>query len=136
MERRIAQGRLEDVDKYMVTAQGATKRAAALTHRLLAFSRRQTLDPRPTDVNTLIVGMTELIQRTVGPSILLKTEGASDLWPALVDGSQLENALLNLCINARDAMPDGGRITVQTANRTLMTNLLRRWRCPPGSTFA
>ena len=132
MERRIAQGRLEDVDKYMVTAQGATKRAAALTHRLLAFSRRQTLDPRPTDVNTLIVGMTELIQRTVGPSILLKTEGASDLWPALVDGSQLENALLNLCINARDAMPDGGRITVQTANRTLDDESAQALEMPAG----
>lgn len=119
MDKRIGQGRFKDVDKYMVTAQSATKRAAALTHRLLAFSRRQTLDPRPTDVNTLIVGMTELIQRTVGPGIRLKTVAAAQLWPTLVDASQLENALLNLCINARDAMPDGGRITVETANRAI-----------------
>jgi PAS domain S-box-containing protein len=113
---RITQGRLADVDRYLVTAQGATKRAAALTHRLLAFSRRQTLDPRPTDVNLLVEGMTELIQRTVGPSIVVRTQGAGELWPALVDGSQLENALLNLCINSRDAMQDGGRITIGTSN--------------------
>lgn len=116
MGTRIAQGRLTEVDKYIVTAQGAAKRAAALTHRLLAFSRRQTLDPSPTDVNALMEGMTELIQRTVGPSILVETVRATGLWPALVDASQLENSLLNLCINARDAIPDGGRITIETAN--------------------
>lgn len=132
MEKRIAQGRLKDVDKYMVTAQGATRRAAALTHRLLAFSRRQTLDPRPTDVNTLIVGMTELIQRTVGPSIRLKTLAAPDLWPALVDASQLENTLLNLCINARDAMPDGGRITVETSNRSIAVQSAQTLDLPEG----
>lgn len=132
MQKRIAQGRVKDVDKYLATAQGATKRAAALTHRLLAFSRRQTLDPRPTDVNTLIVGMTELIQRTVGPSIRLKTLVAPDLWPALVDASQLENALLNLCINARDAMPDGGSITVETANRAVAVESVRTLDIPEG----
>ncbi len=113
---RISQGRWAEVDKYITTAQGATKRAAALTHRLLAFSRRQTLDPRPTDVNLLVDDMGELIQRTVGPSITVETLGASGVWPTLVDASQLENALLNLCINARDAMPDGGRISIETAN--------------------
>ncbi|UHC85052.1 PAS domain S-box protein [Pseudomonas sp. NIBR-H-19] len=132
MPKRIAQDRFKDVDKYLATAQGATKRAAALTHRLLAFSRRQTLDPRPTDVNTLIVGMTELIQRTVGPSIRLKTLVAPDLWPALVDASQLENALLNLCINARDAMPDGGSITVETANRAVAVESVRTLDIPEG----
>ncbi|MFJ2490677.1 PAS domain S-box protein [Pseudomonas iridis] len=132
MQKRIAQGRFKDVDKYLATAQGATKRAAALTHRLLAFSRRQTLDPRPTDVNTLIVGMNELIQRTVGPSIRLKTLVAPDLWPALVDASQLENALLNLCINARDAMPDGGSITVETANRAVAVESVRTLDIPEG----
>ncbi len=132
MQKRIAQDRFKDVDKYLATAQGATKRAAALTHRLLAFSRRQTLDPRPTDVNTLIVGMTELIQRTVGPSIRLKTLVAPDLWPALVDASQLENALLNLCINARDAMPDGGSITVETANRAVAVESVRTLDIPEG----
>lgn len=132
MEKRIAQGRLNDIDKYMLIAQDAAKRATALTHRLLAFSRRQTLDPRPTEVNALIAGMTELIQRTVGPSIRLRTVAAADLWPALVDASQLENALLNLCINARDAMPDGGSITVETANRTLDAESARTREMPEG----
>ncbi len=119
MGMRIAQGRLNDIDKYMLAAQSAAKRAAALTHRLLAFSRRQTLDPRPLDVNLLVEGVTELIQRTVGPSILVETVSAPDLWPASVDASQLENAILNLCINSRDAMPDGGRIIIETANQWL-----------------
>lgn len=119
MGMRIAQGRLNDIGKYMLAAQSAAKRAAALTHRLLAFSRRQTLDPRPLDVNLLVEGMTELIQRTVGPSILVETVSAPELWPASVDASQLENAILNLCINSRDAMPDGSRIIIETANQWL-----------------
>jgi signal transduction histidine kinase len=119
MEMRLAQGRTSDVERYMLAAQGATRRAAALTHRLLAFSRRQTLDPKATNVNRLIMGMEELIRRTVGPAIELEVVGAAGLWPALVDAPQLENALLNLCINARDAMPNGGRITIETANKWL-----------------
>ncbi|WP_408146600.1 PAS domain S-box protein [Caballeronia glebae] len=114
---RLSQGRVAEVDKYVVAAQGAVRRAAALTHRLLAFSRRQTLDPKPTDVNALVSGMTDLIQRTVGPGIRVEAVGAANLWSALVDAGQLENALLNLCINARDAMPDGGNITIETANK-------------------
>jgi CheY-like chemotaxis protein len=132
MGTRIAQGRLMEVDKYMTTAQGAAKRAAALTHRLLAFSRRQTLDPRPTDVNALMEGMTELIQRTVGPGIVVETVEATGLWPALVDASQLENSLLNLCINARDAMPDGGRITIETANRLMAPEAASAHDMPEG----
>ena len=119
MQARLNQGRLGDLDRYMTVAQGATRRAAALTHRLLAFSRRQTLTPKPTDVNQLILGMEELIRRTIGPQIALEVVGAASLWPALIDPSQLENALLNLCINARDAIPDGRRITVETANKWL-----------------
>ena len=114
---RIAQGRMADVERYVAAAQGAARRAAALTHRLLAFSRRQTLAPKPTDVKQLVAGMEELIRRTVGPAVAVETVHAAGLWPSLIDGSQLENAVLNLCINARDAMPDGGRITVETANR-------------------
>ncbi len=117
IQLRVQQGRFNDVDRCMAAAQGAARRAAALTHRLLAFSRRQTLDPKPTNVDQLVTGMQELIQRTVGPGIPVEVVGASGLWPALVDPSQLENALLNLCINARDAMPDGGRITVETHNK-------------------
>ncbi|KAB1075011.1 PAS domain-containing protein [Methylobacterium soli] len=132
MHTRMQQGRLTDVDRYMTAAQGAAKRAAALTHRLLAFSRRQTLDPKPIDVNRLIAGMQELIQRTVGPAIAVETVGFSGLWPALVDPSQLENALLNLCINARDAMPDGGRITIETANKWLDARAARQHDMPEG----
>ncbi len=132
MNTRIAQGRWNDVDKYIVTAQGAAKRAAALTHRLLAFSRRQTLDPQPTDVNRLMKGMTDLIQRTVGPSIVVETIGTIGLWPTLVDASQLENALLNLCINARDAMPDGGRITIEADNQWIEGDVARMHDMPEG----
>ncbi|WP_457106224.1 CHASE domain-containing protein [Methylobacterium sp. P5_C11] len=121
IETRIGQGRLKDVAKYIAVAQGASKRAAALTHRLLAFSRRQTLAPKAVDVNRLVGGMLDLIQRTVGPSVDVQYVGASGLWLALVDPSQLENALLNLCINARDAMPGGGRITIETGNRWIDT---------------
>jgi PAS domain S-box-containing protein len=132
MNNRINQGRLKDIDKYMVAAQGATKRAAALTHRLLAFSRRQTLAPKATDVNALVEGMLDLIQRTVGPSVEVRTIGPAGLWPALVDPSQLENALLNLCINARDAMPDGGRIVIETANRWIDLQAAARQDMPGG----
>ena len=132
MNTRMSQGRLKDIEKYMVAAQGAAKRAAALTHRLLAFSRRQTLDPKPTDVNALVSGMTDLSQRPVGPAIPVETVGAAGLWPALVDPSQLENALLNLCINARDAMPDGGRITIETANRWLDRHAAQQRDMPEG----
>lgn len=132
MQNRMQQGRFNDVERYMAVAQGASKRAAALTHRLLAFSRRQTLDPKPTDVNRLVAGMQEMIQRTVGPGILVEVVGASGLWTALVDPPQLENALLNLCINARDAMPDGGRITVETANKWLDDRASRKLNMPEG----
>ncbi|MDP4027064.1 PAS domain-containing protein, partial [Methylobacterium sp. NEAU 140] len=132
MQTRIGQGRLKDVDRYMAAAQGAAQRAAALTHRLLAFSRRQTLDPRATDVNRLVAGMEELIRRTVGPAVRIETDPDPDLWPALVDPHQLENALLNLCLNARDAMPEGGRITIVTANRRLDEAAARAGDVPAG----
>nr|WP_313899361.1 PAS domain S-box protein [Methylobacterium sp. E-065] len=132
LQTRMSQGRLTEIDRYVNAAQGASKRAAALTHRLLAFSRRQTLDPKPTDVNKLIGGMEELVRRTVGPSVHIEVVGASGLWPALVDPPQLENALLNLCINARDAMPDGGRITIETANKWLDEHGAKERDLPPG----
>ncbi|ELQ09723.1 hypothetical protein A988_17697 [Pseudomonas syringae BRIP39023] len=117
--KRLAQGRVGDVDRYVSVAQGAVRRAASLTHRLLAFSRRQTLSPRVTDVNGLIHDMEELIARTVGPEIDIKVVAQNDLWPALIDHAQLESSLLNLCLNARDAMPNGGRIIIETANASL-----------------
>ncbi|WP_210530288.1 GAF domain-containing protein [Rubellimicrobium arenae] len=119
IQTRIEQGNAPATQRYLVAAQGAVRRAASLTHRLLAFSRRQTLDPKPTDVNRLVQGIEELVRRTVGPSVQLEVVGAGGLWATLVDPNQLENALLNLCINARDAMPDGGRLTIETANRWL-----------------
>jgi PAS domain S-box-containing protein len=132
IQTRLAQGRLKDVDRYINAAQGASKRAAALTHRLLAFSRRQTLDPKPTDVNRLVAGLEELIRRTVGPAVTVDVIAATGLWPALVDPPQLENALLNLCINARDAMPEGGSITIETANTALDAREARERDMPPG----
>jgi signal transduction histidine kinase/DNA-binding response OmpR family regulator len=119
LETRVSQGRLDALPRYLDAAQGAAKRAAALTQRLLAFSRRQTLDPKPTNINRLIGGMEDLIRRTVGPGIVVEVVGSAGLWPILIDQNQLENALLNLCINARDAMPDGGRLTIETANKWL-----------------
>jgi PAS domain S-box-containing protein len=116
---RIAQNRVGEVDRYIGVAQGATRRAAALTHRLLAFSRRQTLAPTAICVNAMIEGMLDMIRRTVGPGVQVEPRAERTLWAALVDQSQLENALLNLCINARDAMPAGGCITIETANRQL-----------------
>jgi len=132
LQTRLSQGRVNDLERYITAAQGAAKRAAALTHRLLAFSRRQTLDPKPTNINRLVAGMEELTRRTVGPAILVEVVAAGGLWNTLVDPNQLENALLNLCINARDAMPDGGRLTVETANRWLDVRAARERDMPPG----
>jgi len=132
MQLRIAQGRPPEIERYVSAAQGAAKRAAALTHRLLAFSRRQTLAPKPTDVKQLIAGMEDLIRRTVGPAVTVETVNAAGLWPSLIDPSQLENAILNLCINARDAMPDGGRITIESANRWMDERAARDRGLDPG----
>jgi PAS domain S-box-containing protein len=132
MQARLRQGKLADFERYLAASRDAARRAAALTHRLLAFSRRQTLDPKPTNVNKLVAGMEEMIRRTVGPSIHIEVVGASGLWMSLVDPSQLENALLNLCINARDAMPEGGRITVETANKWVDEHGARKHDMPVG----
>ncbi len=129
---RLSQGKADSVDRYITTAQEAVKRAAALTHRLLAFSRRQALEPKPTNVNRLVTGMEELIRRTVGPSIHVEVVGAGGLWSTLVDSNQLENALLNLCLNARDAMPQGGRLTIETTNRWLDARGARDLDIAPG----
>jgi PAS domain S-box-containing protein len=119
LEARLTEGRLSAVPKYIDAAQGAARRAAALTQRLLAFSRRQTLDPKVVAVNRLVGEMMDLIQRSVGPTITLEVMASEDLWPTLIDPNQLENALLNLCINGRDAMPSGGDLKITTENRTL-----------------
>jgi PAS domain S-box-containing protein len=136
LKARLAQGRMGDLDRYIMAAQGAAARAAALTHRLLAFARRQTLDPKPIAPNELIVDMAELVQRTVGPEIKVETVPAIGLWPTLCDPNQLENAILNLCINGRDAMPDGGRLTIETANIWLDERGARERDMQPGQYVA
>ncbi len=129
---RIKQGRTDDLSRYLETATSSAHRAAALTHRLLAFSRRQTLDPKPTAANQLITSMEDLIQRTVGPSIRLTAVLAPDLWATLCDPHQLENAILNLAINARDAMPHGGDLTIESRNVDLDDETAHKWEIPAG----
>ncbi|WP_199171760.1 PAS domain-containing protein [Pollutimonas nitritireducens] len=137
LEMRLEQGRLSDLDRYISGAQHSARRAAGLTQRLLAFSRRQTLAPKPTDTNRLVADMEDLIRRTVGPDIDVYIVGFEGLWPTRVDPSQLENALLNLCINARDAMsPEGGRLTVETSNTSLDERAARERSLPPGEYVA
>jgi CheY-like chemotaxis protein len=92
------------------------RRAAALTQRLLAFSRRQPLDPKPLNVNSLVTGLSELIHRTLGETVAVETVLAAGLWQVEADANELEAAILNLAVNARDAMADGGRLTIETAN--------------------
>ncbi|WP_159348075.1 PAS domain-containing protein [Roseomonas harenae] len=119
MRRRIEAGRSGELARYMDAASGAAQRAAALTHRLLAFARRQSLDSRPVDVNLLVAGMEDLLRRTLGEQIGLETLLDTALWPAHTDANQLESAILNLAINARDAMPDGGHLYIATGRETL-----------------
>ncbi|MBE2992570.1 PAS domain S-box protein [Sphingomonas sp. CFBP 13603] len=132
LQLRLARGRLDDAERFILAAQGAGRRAASLTQRLLAFSRRQTLDPKATDVNRLIVGMEDLLRRTVGPTNNIEVIGAAGLWTAMIDATQLESAILNLCINARDAMPDGGRLTIETGNKWLDDHAARERDLPAG----
>ncbi len=129
---RINQDRGQDTEKYIDAAQGAATRAASLTHRLLAFSRRQTLAPHPTDANQLIESMLDLVRRTAGPGIYVECSSHQQPWIALVDPSQLENALLNLCINARDAMPNGGSIHIAIDSQQLDEEAAQRLDLPPG----
>lgn len=116
MQRRIAAGRTGELDRYINAAMTSANRAAALTHRLLAFSRRQSLNNSAVDVNQMITSMEELLRRTIGESIELCVERSEDLKSTHTDEHQLENALLNLVINARDAMPQGGRLTISSEN--------------------
>jgi PAS domain S-box-containing protein len=132
VQHRIAEGRPADADRFLKAAMDSASRAAALTHRLLAFSRRQTLDPRPIEVNRLIGGMEELIRRTMGPNVEVEVVGAAGAWPIRIDPSQLENSLLNLCINARDAMPEGGKLVIETANKWLDDRTARDRDIPAG----
>ncbi|WP_241126948.1 PAS domain-containing protein [Novosphingobium terrae] len=119
MERRAAQGRDVDIPRYVDVAKSCALRAAGLTQRLLAFSRRQSLDTRRVDVTELVEGMHDLLRRSIGETIALASISAPELWPIRCDANQLESALLNLAINARDAMPDGGKLTIEATNVVL-----------------
>jgi signal transduction histidine kinase/CheY-like chemotaxis protein len=113
---RTAQGRTAELGRYIEAALASAARAASLTHHLLAFARRQTLDPKVIDLNQLVGSMKDLFSRAAGPSIQIETKLPFGLWPILCDRNQLESALLDLVANARDAMPLGGRLTIETAN--------------------
>ncbi|WP_448658945.1 PAS domain-containing protein [Sphingomonas sp. CJ99] len=131
LERRLANGE-RDVSRYVQAARDGAERAAALTQRLLAFARRSPLAPQLIDPGALIAGMTDLLDRTLGERVRVETDLEPLPWPALADPGELENALLNLCVNARDAMPDGGVVRLTCANRTLDRAAADPWQVPPG----
>ena len=119
MQRRHQRGEALELERYIGAAVTSAQRAAALTQRLLAFSRQQALDLRPVDVNHLVASLEDLLHRTTGENIAIETRLSAGLLPACMDVNQLESALINLVINARDAMPSGGRITLSTASFTM-----------------
>jgi signal transduction histidine kinase len=137
LDRRIEEGRTSDLQRYVRIASTSAERAAALTQRLLAFARRQPLDPKPVDANELLTSMEDLLRRTLGPEIVLDIVRADALWPSLCDPNQLESAVLNLAINARDAMAEGGRLTIETANARLdARSRIHQGEVTPGSYVA
>ena len=116
---RVQQGRAADVKAHVERAQRGADRAAALTHRLLAFSRQQTLAPKPVSLDRIVRDMEDMIRRTVGPGVQVELQLADGRWLVMCDPNQMESALLNLCVNARDAMPDGGWLTITTQELNL-----------------
>jgi PAS domain S-box-containing protein len=128
VKKRATQGRFSEIERFITGAMASANRAASLTHRLLAFSRRQPLAPRPVEVNPLLASMEDLLRRTLGEQIALEFVTAGGLWLTKCDANQLENAVLNLAINARDAMPEGGRLTLETANTHLDSAYAARQR--------
>src|SRR5664280_2702493 len=118
LKRRLLRGE-GDIERFVDAAMEGAERAAALTHRLLAFSRQQPLAPEPVDINKCVAGMSEMLRRTLGENVRLETILAGEVWRTHADASQLENALLNLAVNARDSMPGFGRLTIETANAHL-----------------
>ena len=134
IKRRIAANRTEDLDRFIDAGTASANRAAALTHRLLAFSRRQSLDRQPVDVNDLVASMEDLFRHTLGEQVEILVNLAPGTWKAVTDANQLESAILNLVINARDAMPDGGHLTIETTNVVLSkADLARGETLQPGS---
>ncbi len=134
--RRFLMSDRDKAERFIANAMDGARRGAQLTSRLLAFARQQPLDPRPLGTNELMRNTSDLLQRSIGPSIQLDTVLAPDLWRTFADGSQLESALINLCVNARDAMPDGGRLTLETSNATLAASDVRGLDARPGDYVA
>ncbi|WP_438390495.1 response regulator [Caballeronia sp. DA-9] len=130
---RVRQNKFADLERYAQNISGATDRASALTHRLLAFSRQQTLDPKRIDVNRLVLDIFDLVKSTVGPSVSVEAKLHADPVLTLCDPPQLENALLNLCINARDAMPKGGIISIETDRVDFDEHQAKRYGLPAGA---
>jgi signal transduction histidine kinase/ActR/RegA family two-component response regulator len=133
LERRIARKRTDGIERYLDGARQGVTNAAALTHRMLAFARRQTLQPRAVEPDTLLLGMRGLLRSTVGPMVRVEVKPHDGVWAVLCDPNQLESALLNLTINARDAMPNGGTLVISTADRRLTaTDMLEQDEAEPG----
>ncbi|WP_075292826.1 GAF domain-containing protein [Pararhizobium arenae] len=132
MQSRLAQGRISEIDRYLTAATGAAKRGASLTQRMLAFSRRQTLAPKPVDVDKLIGSMEELVRRSVGPAVDIEVMYSTSAWPVMADPGQLESAVLNLCINGRDAMAAAGKLTIAIENQAIDERAAATLRLTPG----
>ena len=126
-------GHSQDADRFINSAIASANRAAGLTHRLLAFSRRQPLSPTVVDANQLIQTMADMVRQTVGETIVVNLFPAAALWATRCDINQLESSILNLVINARDAMPEGGRLTIETKNTSLDVGLAAQMDLPPGN---
>jgi PAS domain S-box-containing protein len=131
LQRRIAKGET-DVSRYIEAAMEGANRAAGLTQRLLAFSRQQPLAPEPIQANRLVAGMTELLTRTLGEDIKIETVLSAGLWQTSADPGQLESTILNLAVNARDAMPNGGKLTIETANAHVDDDYAREFEISSG----
>ncbi len=132
IQRKLPANDHPQLARFVDAAIASANRGASLTHRLLAFARRQSLDLRPVQVNTLVCALEDLLVRTMGEQIALEIQLADDLWPTRSDSHQLENALINLAINARDAMPDGGTLRIETRNTQLGESEAHNYQVPPG----
>lgn len=135
IRRRREKDPAADIERYLAVVEASASRAASLTQRLLAFSRRQSLDPRPVDPAQLIRGMEDLIRKSIGELIALDLKAAPGLWRGRCDPNQLESAILNLAINARDAMPEGGRLTIEARNIAVDNGERLRRRLPASGEY-